>query len=151
MKRSPEMKRLEELLRSSRFVAKGFLGDDPRILEEILEADAAETARMGYTVAEIAARMNELTELARKGLGTAVKLDDKREGVVDENRGQLVCPWPHAGRYAKTITTLQRTDTGESARWTDLCVHFVGSHGFFQGRGSQFRIEPAALVRVIFD
>ena len=45
MKRTPQAKHVEELLRSSRLVAGGFMGHDTRILEEILESDAAVVAR----------------------------------------------------------------------------------------------------------
>ena len=61
VKRSPEKKRLEEVLRSSRIVAGGFLGSDTRILEEILEADAAEVSQLGTTMEDIAARMRAFT------------------------------------------------------------------------------------------
>ncbi len=149
MKRSPQMEQLEELLRASRVVSGGFLGRDPRILEEILEADAVELAGLGVTPEELAARMEEITRKARAGLGTPVVIDERREAIADDNRGQIICPWPHAGRYDKTVTTVRRTDTGETIRWSQLSRHFIEEHGFFQGRGSEFRLEPKALVRVI--
>lgn len=150
MKRSPEAKRLEEVLRCSRIVAGGFLGVDTRILEEILEADAAELIRLGTSVQRIAARMREITERGKAGLGTPVRIDERREVVVDENRGQTICPWPHAGGYQKTITTVRRLDTGATVRWSELSRHFIEVHGFFQGRGSPFRLEPEDLVSVLF-
>lgn len=151
MKRSPEAKRIEEVLRCSRIVAGGFLGIDKRILEEIIETDAASLIKLGTTAPRIAARMREITERGKAGLGTAVKFDERREVVVDENRGQTVCPWPHAGGYQKTIATVRRLDTGATARWSDLSLHFIEAHGFFQGRGSAFRVEPEDLVAVLFD
>lgn len=150
MKKSPQKSRLEEVLRSSRIVSGGFLGNDPRILDEILEADAAELTGLGATAEELGARMREITEQARKGLGTPVTIDGKREATADDNRGQIICPWPHAGRYDKTVTTVRLTDTGESLRWSELSRHFIEAHGFFQGRGSAFRLEPRILVRVLF-
>jgi hypothetical protein len=150
LKRSPEAKRLEEVLRCSRIVAGGFLGTDTRILEEIIESDGAELIRLGTTIQSISARMREITEKGKAGLGTPVKIDEKREVVVDENRGQTICPWPHAGGYQKTITTVRRLDTGATVRWSELSLHFVEAHGFFQGRGSPFRLEPRALVEVLF-
>lgn len=151
MKRSPEAKRLEEVLRCSRIVAGGFLGPDERIPEEIIETDAATLNRLGTTAEEIAARMREITDRGKAGLGTPVKVDEKREVVVDENRGQTVCPWPHAGGYQKTVTTVRRLDTGATVRWSDLCIHFIEAHGFFQGRGSAFRLEPEDLMEILFD
>jgi len=150
MKRIPGMQQLEEVLRSSRLVADGFMGDDPRILEEILDHDAAEMAGLGTTVDAIADRMQELTDLARTGLGTTVKLEDRLEGFVQETRGAMVCPWPHSGSYSKHVTTVRRTDTGETIRWSDLSIHFIRAHGFFEGRGSHFRLEPKDLVRILF-
>lgn len=143
------MKQLEELLRASRVVSGGFLGRDPRILEEILESDAAEVAGLGVSLEELAARMEEITRMARAGLGTPVRIDDCREAMADDNRGRIICPWPHAGRYDKTVTTVRRTDTGETVRWSELSRHFIHEHGFFQGRGCEFRLEPRALFRVI--
>lgn len=150
MKRSPEAKRLEEVLRSSRIVAGGFLGPDTRILEEILETDAATLARLGTSAQEISARMREITDLGKAGLGTPVKIDEKREVVVDEHRGQTVCPWPHAGGYQKTMTTVRRLDTGATVRWSELSTHFIEAHGFFEGRGTAFRLEPEELLAVLF-
>ncbi len=149
MKRSPQMKQLEDLLRASRVVSGGFLGKDPRILEEILEADAGELAELGVSPEELAARMGEITKMARSGLGTPVKIDACREAIADDNRGQIICPWPHAGRYDKTVTTVRRTDTGEEVQWSELSRHFIEEHGFFEGRGSEFRLEPKTLVRVV--
>jgi len=151
LKRSPEAKRIEEVLRCSRIVAGGFFGNDTRILEEIIEADAASLIKLRTTAPRIAARMREITERGKAGLGTTVKFDEKRTVAVDENRGQTVCPWPHAGGYQKTITTVRRLDTGATARWSDLSLHFIEAHGFFQGRGSAFRVEPEDLVAVLFD
>jgi hypothetical protein len=131
-------------------VAGGFLGTDTRTPEEIIEADAAVLARLGITPETLSARMHGLTERGKAGLGTSVQFDEKREVVVDENRGQTVCPWPHAGGYQKTITTVRRLDTGETVRWSDLALHFIEAHGFFQGRGSAFRLEPEDLVAVLF-
>ena len=122
-----------------------------KILEEIMDGDAAELSSLGYTNEDVAARMKEITDRAREGLGTSVKFDDKREVTADDNRGQIVCPWPHAGRYFKTVTTVRRTDTGETLRWSELSHHFIEEHGFFQGKGSAFRLAPRSLVRVLFD
>ena len=144
------MERLEEILRSSRLVADGFMGEDPRILEEILEDDASDVAGLGTSADELADRMKELTHLARQGLGTTVKLDNRLEGFVQETRGAMVCPWPHSGSYSKNVTTVRRTDTDETIRWSDLSIHFIRAHGFFEGRGSHFRLEPKDLMRILF-
>jgi hypothetical protein len=35
-------------------------------------------------------------------------------------------------------------------QWSDLSIHLIGAHGFFEGRGSFFRLEPAELVAILF-
>lgn len=150
MKQSPDMQKLEEILRSSILVADGFMGNDSRRVTEVIEADAAELFKLGVSLEQLGARMTEITDIAKTALGTWATVDDSRQAMIDEARGQMVCPWPHEARFAKRVTTVRRTDSGETVRWSDLNVHLIASHGFFEGKGSAFRIDPALLARVIF-
>lgn len=150
MKQSPDMQKLEEVLRSSALTVGGFMGSDARSVTEVIEADAAELFRLGVSREQLGARMTEITTAAEKGLGTWVRIDDLREAAIDEARGQMACPWPHEAQFRKRVTTVRRTDSGQTVRWSDLSVHLITAHGFFEGRGSTFRIDPAGLVRVLF-
>jgi len=151
MKRLPEERRLEYLLRSSTIVADGFLGTDSRSHEEIIEADVSALARLGCTPEQVADRMEELTALAIPQLGNPIRVGDWLEVASEDYKGRIVCPWPHPVGVDKRITTARRLDTGEWVRWSDLNTHMIAEHGFFEGKGSAFRIEPAVLVRVIFE
>lgn len=150
MKQSPDMQRLEEILRSSELVAGSFMGDDPRPVSEVIEADAAELFRLDVTVEQLAKRMEEVTAAAEKGLGNWVRLDDGLEAKIDEARGLLPCPWPHERRFYKRVTAVRHPGADRTARWSDLSRHMIAAHGFFQGRGSAFRIEPAEIVDILF-
>lgn len=150
MKKSPQEQKLEEILRSSKLVDGGFMGEDPRVPTEVIEADLAVISRRPYTVAQIAVRMQEITRLATAGLGTWIPIDPNRQARVDEAKGSLPCPWPHPGRFAKRVTTLQRLDTGQTIQWSDLNIHMIAEHAFFEGKGSHFRIEPDEIVPMIF-
>lgn len=150
MKKSPGLAKLEAMLRSSKLVAGGFLGRDRRSLVEIIETDAADVERSGHTLAEIADRMEEITARARDGLGTAVTVGGVLDAWVTDTRGTIVCPWPHPVCAAKTVTTVMRRDTGTEVRWSDLSIHMIRDHGFFEGMGATFRLEPGELVDVIF-
>jgi len=150
MERMPQEKKLEYLLRSSKIVADGFLGDDPRSPEQIIETDLTALMHLGYTVEQVAERMQELTVLAIPKLGNPVQAGDQLQVCSEDYKGEIICPWPHPVRLAKRVTTARRLDTAESIRWSDLNIHMIAEHGFFEGRGSAFRVEPAVLVRVIF-
>ena len=99
MKESPESKKLEEVLRSSKLVAGGFMGRDNRSISEVISSDAAELSRLGYSIEQIAKRMQEITDAATKALGNWIDVDEKLRAMVEEAKGPLVCPWPHPGGY----------------------------------------------------
>jgi len=150
MKKSPQSDKLDRMLRSSKLAAGGFMGDDSRSLAEIIDTDAAELSRLHYTAEQVASRMKSITDTAKAGLENWVPIEDNCRAVVAEARGFSICPWPHSGRYVKRVTTVERLDSGATVRWSDLNIHLIAEHGFFEGKGSAFRIEPDELVAVIF-
>jgi hypothetical protein len=125
------------------------MGSDTRTVTEIIEADAATLVRLDVTTAQLAERMQDVTEVATAGLGNWVEIDAVREAKVDEARGWIPCPWSDGQRFRKRVTTVRRTDDDRTVQWSDLGIHFVAAHAFFEGKGSFFRIEPAELVHVL--
>ncbi len=150
MKESPQSKKLEEMLRSSKLAAGGFMGDDTRSVSEIIDNDLAIISEFDLTKEQVAARMQEITQKAIELLGNWVEIDNKLLARVDEAKGSMVCPWPHSGRYAKRVTYVKSIETGQTIFWSDLNIHFIAEHGFFEGKGANFRIEPKELVKIIF-
>ncbi len=152
MKQSPRDKKLEEVLRSTKLVAGGFMGTDPRHPIEVIESDIVELENLGVTAAQVAERMQELTDLSKPRLGNWIDHAFGKLRVKSEDyKGSLVCPWPHAGRFDKRITTAEHLETGKQVFWTDLNIHMIAEHGFFEGRGAFFRIEPAEIVQILFE
>lgn len=150
MKKSPQEKKLEDMLKSCKFSSSGFLGTDTRNLWEIIDQDATIVARSGKTMEEVAARMQYISNIGAEGLGDWVEVGGKLRVMVDDNRGFLPCPWPHHVRCLKRITTVINSETNTSVRWSELNIHLVKEHGFFEGLGSPFRIDPAVLIKTIF-
>lgn len=150
MKKTPDQEKLEQMLRSGKLVAGGFMGHDQRSVYEIIEADNAELERYGVTAHQVAQRMREITETAKAGLGNFVEVNDRQEAAVYEAKGFNISPWPEAGRFPKRVTTLKDKQTGESIRWSDLNIHLVDKHSFFEGKGANYRLEPAKLVQWLF-
>ncbi|MHC4289299.1 MAG: hypothetical protein ACYSOF_05835 [Planctomycetota bacterium] len=152
MKQSPREKKLEEVLRSTKLVAGGFMGTDARHPIEIIEDDLSELERFGVTAEQIADRMTELTELAKPRLGNWIDSATKHLRVKSEDcKGSLVCPWPHPGTFDKRITTVEHLETGGQVSWTDLNIHMIAEHSFFEGKGAFFRIEPAEIISILFE
>ena len=149
MKQSPNMRKLEELLGSSKLVSGGFLGRDKRTLSEIIDADCAELTALGYTAEQVARRMQQLTDIGKPQLGRTTLFQGLEISVLDYP-GRIVCPWSHPGTHVKRITTVRRPETEESLGWSDLNIHLIAAHAFFEGRGSAYRLEPSQLIRLIF-
>jgi len=128
---------------------QGFLGHDTRRLIDILIADDAAVQRLGLTHACIAARMQELRDAGAKGLGEPIRVDPHFEVRVDSVRGKLPCPFGDIGLHQKTNTTVQNLETGNSISYTDLNIHMIREHGFYEGKGGTFREDPAHLAEVL--
>jgi len=150
MKKTPENEKLEETLHSGRISAGGFISADKRSLDEIIAADLAELNHCGKTAKQIAARMTQITETAKAALGNWVKIDDNIEASVEHYQGRIICPWPHTGTYPKRITTIRKIGTNEKLIYSDLNIHLIQEHNFFEGKGAIFRIEPEEIVKMIF-
>lgn len=150
MKRSPFLVKLEEVLRSSKIVSGGFMGDDPRRVEDIIDADMSRLSHTGRTKEEVADAMWAVTEKAIPALGNWVDVGRAKTAKVEEAKGFLVSPWPETGRFAKRVTYFKDNQTGHELKWSDLGIHLIREHGFFEGKGSHYRLEPEELVRALF-
>ena len=152
MKQSPRDKKLEEVLRSTHLVAGGFMGSDSRHPIEVIEQDMTELENAAMTTTRLAERMAELTELATPRLGSWIDCAFGKLRVKSEDfKGALVCPWPHSGTFDKRITTVEHLETGKQISWTDLNIHMIAEHGFFEGKGAFFRIEPVEIISILFE
>lgn len=150
MKQSPQREVLEKLLRSDKIVLGGFMGTDNRDVYEIIDSDRQAIELAGHNCKAIADKMKQITEQAKPGIGNPVKISENLTATVDDWRGKVTCPWPHPGTFPKRITTLKRTDTGKQIQWTDLNIHMITEHCFFEGKGSRFRIEPKQIIEMLF-
>lgn len=130
--------------------AGGLIGSDKRDLVQIIEEDAAAVKALGLTHGGIAIRMNEIRNAAGEGLGEYVKISDTLAARVSSVRGRLRCPFGDPGLVPKFNTTVKKLETGEELTFTDLNIHLIEKHGFYQGRGALFRLEPATLAYFIF-
>jgi len=149
MKQSPAYRRVAERMAPGVLCRDGFLAPDRRRLEEILETDNSAVVGLGTTHQAIAARLQAVYDQARAGLGRHVEVGEGRSALWREAMGRIPCPWGGCGTFAKGEVELTNAATGETLRFTALGIHLVEAHGFYQGRGSRYRLEPAALARAL--
>ena len=149
VKQSPELDRVQGNMKPMALCRWGFLGSDRRHLIEILTDDQGAVNSLGITHRMIAQRLREITEKAREGLGDPIVVEGKFDVEVHEARGKIPCPWSHPGLYPKTYVRLEKMETGETLLWSDLAIHLIEEHGFYQGEGSPYRLDPAKIKRIL--
>ena len=149
MIQSPEMDRIQSQMRPGVITQDGFLGTDHRSLQEILDHDAATVQRLNLTHAAIAARMCELREAGAKGLGETIAVAPNFLIRVDSVRGKLPCPFMGGSIVQKLNTTVRNTRLEREVTYTDLNIHMIEEHGFYEGRGSLFRMPPETLAAIL--
>ena len=149
MKQTAELKRAQAEMQPGVITRDGLLGHDTRNLIDILEEDDAAVRRMGLTHAAIAARMQTFRKQGERGLGMDVPVAPHFSVRVDSVRGKLPCPFHHEGLYQKVNTTVRNTRLDREVTYTDLGVHMIAEHGFYEGRGAPFRNEPMTLRDIL--
>jgi hypothetical protein len=149
MKQSVQVQKALEQMAPGIITRDGFLGDDHRPLADILLADDAAVRALGFEHEAVAARMTELRDAGMAGLGEFVDVAPHFEVRVDSVRGKLPCPFGDPGVFQKTNTTVRNKRLGREVTYTDLHIHLIGSHGFYEGKGSPYRLEPAELAEVL--
>ncbi|AEJ60586.1 hypothetical protein Spith_0300 [Spirochaeta thermophila DSM 6578] len=148
MKTDPRYARAYENMKPGVITAEGFLGDDPRPLADIIEADEEEFARLGLSFEEVAAKLKALRDEGKKGLGEPVTVEGKWLVRVDDARGHLPSPFED-GIFRKVNTEVTNLANGEKLVFTDLNLHLLERYHFLEGRGSPFRLEPERIKRVL--
>lgn len=149
MKQDPRLDVVEKSMRPGEISSTGFLGSDTRKLVDILLEDGQTVTGMNLSHKSLADRMEDLMNQAKEGFGSPVCIDGFLEVTVEDSRGTIACPFRHIGMYPKFNVLAVNKKTGESIRWTALNIHMIREHGFYEGKGSPFRVEPLDLIRIL--
>lgn len=146
MKQTPRDKAILERMAPGALCADGFLGDDPRDLSEIIAADAAAVEAAELTHEQTARPLAAALKTAMAELGRHVAISEHVAAVWREGMGRIPSPWPGDGVFPKGELELTDTRTGRTLTLTPLSVHLIAAHGFYQGRGSRYRLEPHDII-----
>jgi hypothetical protein len=149
VKQTPEYDKIQQNMRKGVITLDGFLGDDTRKLVDIIAEDTFAIHAHHTTKEAIASRMEYFRKQGEEGLGEPITVDGNFEVRVDSVRGLLPSPFGGPGMYAKVNTSVLNKSSGKSIVYTDLHIHFIKDHGFFEGKGSPFRLEPKELIEIL--
>lgn len=151
IKQNPVLDRVEETMHRIGTLGT-FMGRDSRKLVEIITDDQDMVFSLGLSHEEIARRLEEITKIAKNEFGDTVIIEDRYEVKADEARGAVPCPWGHPnGLFRKSHIEIKDLKSGERLIWTDLSIHLIRAHGFYQGKGSPYRLEPKVIKDILFS
>ncbi len=142
MKASPQDKSLEELLGASKFSGQGFLGADPRPVNEIIADDLRTLDRLGISKDTLLQSLRRAYTLGRSALGLEVKIHPGVTAIAHESMGHIPSPFRGDGVFEKGEVVIRAAD-GAELILTDLGLALIEKHNFFQGHGARYRIDPA--------
>lgn len=142
------MKKREEM-QAGAITRDGFLGSDKRTLDEIIRADDETVKKLGFTHRTIADRMRFFRDESKRGLGGFVKIGPHFEASCEMARGFLPCPFGEPGQHRKTMVIVRNLRRQKEIAFSDLNLHLIAKHGFYEGRGAPFRLEPQELAEIL--
>jgi len=151
MKLSPTDKIIQDKMKPGILTANGFLGNDKRNFRDIIADDMKIVNSFDKSLEDIANRMQYLMEKSFLSYDSSIVVDKNYEVEYNSYRGVLLSPFPNAGRFGKATIKVTNLKNHMCVVWTPLHVHFIRDFGFFEGKGSKFRIEPEILYKAIFD
>ncbi len=149
MKRTEQELMILERMAPGALCAEGFLGSDHRELPEIIAADAAAVEAAGLTNERIAAELKKLFDAAVAELGRRLEVSANLTAVWHEGMGRIPSPWPGDGVFPKGELVLTEAPAGRTLIVTPLSIHLIAAHGFYQGRGTHYRLEPTDLIALL--
>lgn len=132
----------------SRFSGDGFTGNDKRSIDEIIAADGETLKMFGVTCGQLAQKLTVLFDKAEMVSGDTVTVCAGVEAVHFEARGKLPCPYRCSGAFLKGEVAVSEVPGKRTAILTRLGIHLIGQHGFFEGIGSRYRLDPDFAVAI---
>jgi len=127
----------------------GFMDSDPRSPAEIIRVDEEELKKLNLTHQAIAGRMKFFRDRGKNGLDEFVPVAPHFEVSCEITRGFLPCPFGDPGMHRKTIVIVRNLRLKKEITFSDLNIHLIVAHGFYEGKGSPFRLEPVKLAQVL--
>lgn len=130
--------------------AKGFLGPDEKLLDVLAADNDYVTGELGLTHQELARHLHVLGALAFKENGKEIVYHGLRlkvSGVA--YRGYQLSPF-RDGTKTNRDATVRNVETGKELAFSLLVPHLMERYGFYEGKGTPYRVEPRRVVEV-FD
>ena len=138
---------LEASMRPGKLSKAGFLGDKERLLE-IMAADNDWVVKTRLTHQEIARHLRVLSRVSRRESKPFIYHGTRLRATFFQYDGFQESPF-NDGTKASTDVALENLDNGEWIRYSSLVPMMVERYGFYEGKGTSYRVDPKAVVKAL--
>jgi hypothetical protein len=134
------------------YSTKGFLGKDESLLDILTQDNQYVVDQLGLTHQELARHLHILGNLARQ------KAVDKPLDITYHGgrfrlkailfRGYAFAPFED-GTKTNCEATVENLVSGKKISFSLLVPHMVERYGFYEGRGTPYRVDPKQVLEVL--
>jgi hypothetical protein len=146
---------LERVMRPGKSSNAGFLGPKEKLLDVLAADNEYVTDKLGLTHQELARHLHAMGVLAaqlrkKPGEPVAFLYHGRRYQVLREDtRGSQPSPFEDGTKSGSNVV-VKNLSNNKEIRYGLLVPFMVERYGFYEGKGTSYRVEPARLVEV-FD
>jgi hypothetical protein len=152
---------LEKHMRPGKLSTAGFLGKDERLLDVLAADNACVVDALGLTHQELARHLHvagaiavgQFAEDAKAGRKSAGKEfvyhGRKFKAKAMFFRGSVDSPFED-GTKTNCEATVWNLTAGKKLTYSLLVPHLIERYGFYEGKGTSYRVDPRAVVE-LFD
>jgi hypothetical protein len=145
---------LEAIMRPGKASSAGFLGKEESLLDVLAADNQYVVDELGLTHQELARHMHAMGAIA-KLLGKAGKpasvefVYHGQRFLVrrEDTRGSQPSPFDD-GTSSGSNVEVKNLDNGKSIRYGLLVPFMVERYGFYEGKGTTYRVEPRQVIEV---
>jgi len=131
---------------------KGFLGAEERLLDVLAEDNRYVVDVEGLTHQEVAKHLHALAAIGSKFNSQEFLYHGRRFKVTGMDRasaGVQLSPF-HDDTKANQEAMVHNLDSGKKIEYSLLVPHMIERYGFYEGKGTPYRVEPRKVLEV-FD
>ncbi len=148
MKKTPPDKQRDLNFQPGKISKNGFLGNDTRQVPDIILEDQKILSHLNITIEQVADRLQSFIDQGKATLEKEIDWQGYQIRVL-WSRGKLPCPFGEPGMHQKIIAIVTNKKLDKQISYSQLNVHLIREHGFFEGKGSHFRLEPDELIKIL--
>lgn len=142
------IKALEDFMRPGASSTKGFLGKDESLLEILAEDNDYVTGKLGMTHQDLARPLLILAAIVERDKKEITYHGKRFSLKLNLFRGVQVSPFNDDTSTNKEVE-LTNLDNKQSLRYSVLVPIMIERYGFYEGKGTPYRVPPQKIVDVL--